>query len=241
MEYSKKTLKYYENLKNIGGFDEKLDNVGTGIVGSPLCGDVVKLQLVFDENDRILDAKYKVFGCVSAIASIELVSTLLKGISIEEAKKIKNEDVAESLELTDIKRHCSVLVKEAIESAINNYLAKKNKENNQMITVSNDALLKLKGMILGQGEGCLGIGITGAPGGCSGIEYSLSYENEDSPNKKKVSINGVNFFYDPEFEAMINGVNIEIVENSFGQGFVVTNKNHAPCKNCSCRCSENDS
>ena len=77
MKYSKKTLEYYENIKNMGNLDEGLSNIGTGIVGSPLCGDVMKLQLSFDENDKIIDAKFKVFGCVSAIASMEKVTTFL--------------------------------------------------------------------------------------------------------------------------------------------------------------------
>ena len=90
MQYSDRTMKYYEAMKNIGEFDKNLENVGTGIVGSPLCGDVMKLQLFFDENDIIVDAKYKVFGCVSAIASMELTTTLLKGKTIDEALKIRN-------------------------------------------------------------------------------------------------------------------------------------------------------
>ena len=103
MKYSEKTLEYYENIKNMGSLDEDLPNVGTGIVGSPLCGDVMKLQLSFDEHDKITDAKFKVFGCVSAIASMEKVTTLLKGMSIDEALKIKNADVANSLELSEIR------------------------------------------------------------------------------------------------------------------------------------------
>lgn len=125
MKYSEQTLKYYDSINNVGEFDEKLPNVGTGTVGSPLCGDVMRLQLLFDEDDLIVDAKYKVFGCVSAIASMELATTLLKGKTIEQALEIKNSDVANSLELSNIKRHCSVLAKEAIEAAVKDYLAKK--------------------------------------------------------------------------------------------------------------------
>ena len=233
MKYSEQTLKYYENVKNMGGFDEELRNVGTGIVGSPLCGDVMKLQLFFDENDVITDAKFKVFGCVSAIASMELATTLLKGMTIDQAKQIKNSDVADSLELSEIKKHCSVLAKEAIEAAINDYLAKKNKESDIM-TISEAATEKLKALLLEHGG--IGIAITIISGGCSGIDYALAYENEEDPNKKKIEIGGIKFYYEPELELLIKGLAIDLVENSFGHGFVVTNKNHVGCSHCDGSC-----
>ena len=233
MRYSDKTLEYYENIKNIGEFDEKLNNIGTGIVGSPLCGDVMKLQLFFNDKDIIVDAKYKVFGCVSAIASMELATTILKGLDIEKALQIKNSDVANSLELSDIKKHCSVLAKEAIEAAVNNYLAKKNNRNN-MITISEQAVTKLKDLILEHGG--VGVSISVISGGCSGIDYSLAYESEEHLEKSKIEVDGINFFYDPSIELLINGLTINLVENSFGHGFVITNKNHIGCQNCSCGC-----
>lgn len=234
MQYSEKTLQYYNNLQNIGDFlDDDLDNVGTGIVGSPLCGDVMKLQIVFDNNGKIIDATYKVFGCVSAIASMEFVTRMLKGISIEEALKINNNEVADSLELSNIKRHCSVLAKEVIETAINNYMSKKNKEHN-MITVTEAALIKLKELV--KEQGCLGIGISVTEGGCSGFEYSLSYETEISEHSANYQIDGLNFYYDKNIELLINGTVIDIIENSFGHGFVITNKTHRGCKNCTCGC-----
>lgn len=236
MKYSDKTLQYYENMKNIGSLDENLPNVGTGIVGSPLCGDVMKLQLKFDENDIIVDAKYKVFGCVSAIASMELATTLLKGMTIEEAKKIKNEDVADSLELSDIKKHCSVLAKESIEAAINNYLAKK-EDRSDFISISEPAVEKLKSLISEHENGCKGILISVLSGGCSGVDYSLSYVTETPENKKSVTVNDIVFFFEEEDDPMILGLQIDLIENQFGHGFVVTNKNHVPCQNCTCRCS----
>lgn len=236
MKYSKKTLQYYENLSNIGGFDESIENVGTGIVGSPLCGDVMKLQLFFNKDDTIADAKYKVFGCVSAIAAMELVTTLLKGMTIEKARCLENKDVADSLELTNIKRHCSVLAKEAITAAINDYLSKKNKEKKDMITISQEASVKLKELIMSNGEDCLGININVSSGGCSGINYSLSYEIGEDSEKSKVEVDGIAFYFDPQYELLINGLNIDIIKNSFGHGFIVTNKNQVECKNCSCKC-----
>lgn len=231
MEYSKKTLEYYEKMKNIGEFDENLQNVGTGIVGSPLCGDVMKLQLYFDENDVIFDAKYKVFGCVSAIASMELVTTRLKGMTIEDALKIKNAEVADSLELTEIKRHCSVLAKEAIEAAVNNYLSKKNKEN-KMITITPKAIQKLKELL--KEHGGIGININVLSGGCSGIEYALGYQKEDDQTKSKIDISDLVFFYDPKIELLIDGLEIDLIENSFGHGFSAINKKHVGCANCNC-------
>ncbi len=233
MKYSDKTLEYYDNMKNMGGFDEELSNVGTGIVGSPLCGDVMKLQLFFDNNDVIVDAKYKVFGCVSAIASMELATNLLKGMDIDTALQIKNSDIADSLELSDIKKHCSVLAKEAIEAAIKNYLAKKNNESD-MITISESAIAKLKDLILEHGG--VGIAVSVVSGGCSGMDYSLAYELEENPMKAKTEVDGIKFFYDPEMKLLIKGLFINLVQNSFGHGFVVTNKNHVSCQNCSCGC-----
>jgi nitrogen fixation NifU-like protein len=241
MKYSENTLKYYENMKNIGSLDNAFPNVGTGIVGSPLCGDVMQLQLDFDQDDRIIDAKYKVFGCVSAIASMELVTTLLKGLTIAEARNINNEDIANFLDLSAIKKHCSVLAKEVIQAATENYLSKKNKEN-QMITIAETAIEKLKNLIAEQREDCKGISIAVEQGGCSGINYTLSYEMEALSQKKVIESNGIKFFYDEALENMINGLHIDLVENTFGHGFVVTNKNHISCQNCSCGCNKlNDS
>ncbi len=235
MNYSDKTLKYYEALQNVGDLNSSLDNVGTGIVGSPLCGDVMKLQLFFDENENIIEAKYKVFGCVSAIASMELATRLLKGKSIEEALKIKNEDVADTLELTDIKRHCSVLAKEAIEAAVNDYLQKKGKTS-KMIKITDTALEKLKTLI--KDQDAIGILINVTSGGCSGLEYSMSYQKEPDPSKSQVIVDDINFFFDPNVELLINGTSIDLVENSFGHGFIVTNPNHRPCAGCSCGCKK---
>ena len=231
MEYSKKTLEYYENIKNIGEFDENLPNVGTGIVGSPLCGDVMKLQLFFDSNDVIVNAKYKVFGCVSAIASMELVTGLLKGMSIENALKINNAEVADSLELSEIKKHCSVLAKESIEAAVNNYLSKKNNEV-KMIQITDKAVQKLKELL--KEHNGIGINIMVVSGGCSGIDYALNYQKEPDDQKSKIEVSGITFFYDPNIQLLIDGIEIDLVESGFGSGFSVINKKHMGCANCTC-------
>jgi nitrogen fixation NifU-like protein len=235
--YSENTLKYYNNLKNIGEFDDTLPNVGTGIVGSPLCGDVMKVQLFIGNNDIIQDVKFKVFGCVSAIASMELVSELLKGRSIDDALKLTNDEVADSLELTELKKHCSVLAKECIESAVDNYRSKQNKTD-VMISASEKAVKEIKDLM--SQHNSVGIIISVLSGGCAGIEYTLGYADEIPSDKKVFEYENIKFFYDPDMEILIKGAEIELMENTFGSGFVVTNKNHkGGCSNCTCGCFSN--
>ena len=127
MAYSDKVLDHYENPRNVGSLDAKAVNVGTGMVGAPACGDVMKLDLKLDDNDRILDVKFKTYGCGSAIASSTMFVEMLKGKTINEAKQIKDKDIATALELPPIKLHCSVLAESGIKSAIENWETKKEK------------------------------------------------------------------------------------------------------------------
>ena len=123
MSYSEKVLDHYENPRNVGTLDKDDPNVGTGMVGAPSCGDVMKLQI--EVHDGIItDAKFKTYGCGSAIASSSLVTEMLKGRTIEQAATIKNSDIAEELALPPVKIHCSVLAESAIEAAINDYKKK---------------------------------------------------------------------------------------------------------------------
>ncbi len=125
MAYSKKVLDHYENPKNVGTLDMKSDKVGTGLVGAPECGDVMRLQIEVDpDSRRITDAKFKTFGCGSAIASSSLATEWLKGKSIDEALAIDNMDIVEELALPPVKIHCSVLAEDAIKAAINDYRKK---------------------------------------------------------------------------------------------------------------------
>ncbi|MBO4405691.1 MAG: Fe-S cluster assembly scaffold IscU [Alphaproteobacteria bacterium] len=128
MKYSEKLMELYSNPKNVGSLDEKDKNVGTSVVGAPSCGDVIKLQIKVDDEGKIADAKFKTFGCGAAIASSALITDWVQGKTLDEAKKIKNQDVAEYLSLPPVKAHCSVLAEEAIEKAIENYLSKKGEE-----------------------------------------------------------------------------------------------------------------
>jgi len=126
MAYSERVIEHYEQPKNVGSLDGSDNNVGTGLVGAPECGDVMKLQIKVDsETNEIIDAKFKTFGCGSAIASSSLATEWIKGKSIEEADSIKNVDIVEELSLPPVKIHCSVLAEDAIKSAIQDY---KNKQ-----------------------------------------------------------------------------------------------------------------
>ena len=123
MAYSDKVMDHYEKPRNIGNMDNSSHSVGTGLVGAPECGDVMKLQIMV-ENDRIVDAKFKTFGCGSAIASSSLATEWVKGKSLDEAQSIKNTDIVEELSLPPVKIHCSVLAEDAIKAAINDYRSK---------------------------------------------------------------------------------------------------------------------
>ena len=123
MAYSEKVLEHYERPRNIGSLDDGNSSIGTGLVGAPECGDVMKLQIEVKDN-KIVDAKFKTFGCGSAIASSSLVTEWVKGKTLEEAQTIKNTEIVEELSLPPVKIHCSVLAEDAIKAAINDYKGK---------------------------------------------------------------------------------------------------------------------
>ena len=125
MSYSKEVLDHYENPRNVGTLDKNQDNIGTGLVGAPACGDVMRLQIKVSKDGVIEDAKFKTYGCGSAIASSSLVTEWVKGRTIEQALDIKNTDIVEHLSLPPVKIHCSVLAEDAIRSAIQDYKSKK--------------------------------------------------------------------------------------------------------------------
>jgi nitrogen fixation NifU-like protein len=127
MAYSEKVIEHYENPRNVGSFDKDDPQVGTGLVGAPACGDVMKLQLKISEAGIIEDAKFKTFGCGSAIASSSLATEWVKGMTIDQAMEIKNTQIVEELNLPPVKIHCSVLAEDAIKSAIADYKAKRAK------------------------------------------------------------------------------------------------------------------
>lgn len=124
MAYSEKVIDHYENPRNVGAFDKGDDSVGTGMVGAPACGDVMKLQIKVNESGVIEDARFKTYGCGSAIASSSLVTEWVKGKTLDEAMNLKNTQIAEELALPPVKIHCSILAEDAIKAAIQDYRAK---------------------------------------------------------------------------------------------------------------------
>jgi nitrogen fixation NifU-like protein len=129
MAYSEKVIDHYENPRNVGSLDKEDPNVGTGMVGAPACGDVMKLQIKVDKKGVIEEAKFKTYGCGSAIASSSLVTEWVKGKSVEEAAKIRNTEIASELSLPPVKIHCSILAEDAIKAAVEDYKKKSDMES----------------------------------------------------------------------------------------------------------------
>ncbi len=133
MAYSDRVMDHYENPRNVGSMDKNDPDVGTGMVGAPACGDVMKLQIKVNDNGIIEDAKFKTYGCGSAIASSSLVTEWVKGRSVDDAGEIKNTAIAKELSLPPVKIHCSILAEDAIKAAISNYKDKKIKVNQEAL------------------------------------------------------------------------------------------------------------
>ena len=131
MAYSEKVIDHYENPRNVGSLDKEDPNVGTGMVGAPACGDVMKLQIKVDQKGIIEEAKFKTYGCGSAIASSSLITEWVKGKSVEDAAKIRNTEIASELSLPPVKIHCSILAEDAIKAAVEDYKKKSDTESNR--------------------------------------------------------------------------------------------------------------
>lgn len=129
--YHPNVIDHYENPRNVGSLDKSAKNVGTGLVGAPACGDVMKLQIEVDENGKIVDAKFKTFGCGSAIASSSLATEWVKGKTVDEALELKNTDIAKELCLPPVKLHCSMLAEDAIKAALSDYRIKQQQQGNK--------------------------------------------------------------------------------------------------------------
>ena len=124
MAYSEKVIDHYENPRNVGSFSKDEDDIGTGMVGAPACGDVMRLQIKVNTEGVITDARFKTYGCGSAIASSSLITELVKGMTLDQASSIKNSEIAEELALPPVKIHCSILAEDAIKAAVHNYKEK---------------------------------------------------------------------------------------------------------------------
>ena len=129
MTYSNKVIDHYENPRNVGSFDKDDDTVGTGMEGAPACGDVMRLQIKVNADGMIEDARFKTYGCGSAIASSSLVTEWVKGKTLDEALKIKNSEIADELALPPVKIHCSILAEDAIKAAVDDYQKRQEKKN----------------------------------------------------------------------------------------------------------------
>jgi nitrogen fixation NifU-like protein len=140
MSYNEKILDHYENPRNVGSLDKNDPNVGTGLVGAPSCGDVMKLQIKVNEKGVIEDAKFKTFGCGSAIASSSLLTEMIKGRTISDVMQIKNTQIVEELSLPPVKIHCSVLAEDAIKAAIHDYQSKQSKNDDEEDEENNSAV-----------------------------------------------------------------------------------------------------
>ena len=134
--YHENVIDHYENPRNVGSLDTKKNNVGTGLVGAPACGDVMKLQIEVDTEGKIVNAKFKTFGCGSAIASSSLATEWVKGKQVTDAGKIKNSEIAKELRLPPVKLHCSMLAEDAIKAALSDYKRKQDEANNQPMAES---------------------------------------------------------------------------------------------------------
>jgi nitrogen fixation protein NifU and related proteins len=193
MAYSDKVLDHYENPRNVGSFDKNDPRVGTGMVGAPACGDVMKLHIKVGDDGVIEEARFKTYGCGSAIASSSLVTEWLRGKTLEQARQIKNTDIADELALPPVKIHCSVLAEDAIKAAIGDYLGKRSAHHPDRpagrpvgvpmsadpsipVLFSFDAVCKVRELIVEEGNPNLMLRVSVSGGGCSGLQYGFAFE-----------------------------------------------------------------
>lgn len=261
-KYNDKILNYYNDDTYIGSFDEKDLNIGTGLVGSPSCGDVMKLQVKIDKNKKtITDAKILVFGCGSAKASSSYVAEKLIGLSIDEALKIKNTDIANDLGLPQIKLHCSVLAESAIKRAIDDFKLKNgistdvaNSNNSNLsqqenvldgssinnndftLEISQKALDFTKQNLAKVGKKVKGIRLEIAEGHC-GLMYKVKYVEDAENTKDDVDfiVNDLHIFVKQTEKDILNGTKIDFKEEGLKRGLIFTN----PRETGRCHCGQN--
>ena len=261
-KYNDKILNYYNDDTYIGSLDEKDTSIGTGLVGSPSCGDVMKLQVKIDKKaNKIVDAKILVFGCGSAKASSSYVAEKLIGLSIDEALKIKNTDIARELGLPQIKLHCSVLAENAIKRAIDDYKMKNgimvddadNNTNNKhkravintdrqinnndfTLDISPEALEFTKQNLAKVGKKVKGIRLEIAEGHC-GLMYKVKYveEKENTDDDLDFVIDDLHIFIKQNEKDILNGTKIDFKEEGLKRGLIFTN----PRETGRCHCGQN--
>src|SRR5712691_2530595 len=199
MAYSDKVLDHYENPRNVGSFDKGDEHIGTGMVGAPACGDVMKLQIRVNEQGVIEDARFKTYGCGSAIASSSLVTEWVKGKTLDQAETIRNTQIAEELALPPVKIHCSILAEDAIKAAIVDYRTKR-----------------------GKGVG-LRLGVRTS--GCSGLAYRIEYADAVNPEDQTFESHGVKVIVDPKSLQFLDGTELDFTREGLNEGLKFNNPN----------------
>jgi nitrogen fixation NifU-like protein len=218
MAYSEKVVDHYENPRNVGSFEKGDDTVGTGMVGAPACGDVMKLQIKVNPLTGVIeDARFKTYGCGSAIASSSLVTEWVKGKTLDEAASIKNSAIAEELALPPVKIHCSILAEDAIK-AEEIVLA------TMSVTLTDAAARHVTRYMTKRGKG-VGVRLGVKTTGCSGLAYKLEYADEIAPEDVVFEDNGVKVLVDPKSMAYIDGTQLDFVREGLNEGFKFSNPN----------------
>ncbi len=245
-DYSSLLLDHYNNPRNVGELDKNNKNVGTGTSGKASCGDVLRLQLLIN-NNTIEDVKFKTFGCGSAIASSSFLTEMIKGKTLDEVKKIKNSDIAHALSLPKVKLHCSILAEEALESAISDYMSKNNlkhhtsnnieKEQEKMendtkkILITDNAKDKMKNMLKDQNGKCIFISVQS--GGCKGLMYNIEVsEQEKVQGDVVLEEEGLKVLVPAGIMPLIGGSIIDYFDNGMRAGFKFDNPNQSGCCGC---------
>jgi len=220
MAYSDKVLDHYENPRNVGSFAKDAEDVGTGMVGAPACGDVMKLQIRVGADGRIEDAKFKTYGCGSAIASSSLVTEWVKGKTLDQAMGIKNTQIAEELALPPVKIHCSILAEDAIKAAVADY----RKKGNVSISLTETAARHVASFLSKRGKGValrLGVRTTG----CSGLAYKLEYADDIRPEDHRFESHGITVVVDPKSLPYLDGTELDFAREGLNEGFKFNNPN----------------
>ena len=244
MEYGERIIDHYENPRHMGSLDKNSLDVGTGIVGAPACGDVMKLQIKVNEQGIIEDAKFKVFGCGSAIASSSVVADWIIGKTLEEAKTIRNSDIATYLDLPRIKVHCSVLAENVIKAAIADYYSKQDQNKadikyvpQPMLTITPNAIRHIKNMLAQRQPKSLGIRVgivrqEECKSCASGLTYIITYVDITNSKDEVINIEGIDFYIDSKIISIIFGTKIDYKDDNLQGEFIFTNPRER--KRCGC-------
>ena len=247
MAYSDKVLDHYENPRNVGSFAKNAEDVGTGMVGAPACGDVMKLQIRVGKDGVIEDAKFKTYGCGSAIASSSLVTEWVKGKTLDEAAAIRNTEIAQELALPPVKIHCSILAEDAIKAAVADYRTKHGAAQGaalrragpgaggrlngsvetrpkMAITLTESAAKHVASRLVKRGKG-VGLRLGVRTSGCSGLAYKIEYADDVRPEDLSFQCHGVTVIVDPKSLQFLDGTELDFAREGLNEGFKFNNPN----------------